>query len=186
MGLIAKLLQFTRTVANGAKTSDVKADPGGGAIKTAQNFQSANTDANPLPNDFVLFVHVQGAGKHSAAGYVDPQNLQSAQPGEWRAYARDPESGEQVAQTWVMNDGAVLTENGNGTHMLFPDGAQTMQNANGYIKLLASGVVDINGYIIGLDGNGTTAAGVSQDGHTHAQGPDSAGNTQAETEAPAQ
>ncbi len=184
MGLIAKVLEFTRTVRNGAKVSDVKADPGGGDLQTSEHFQDANTDSVPLPDDYELLVKTQGTGRHSVAGYVDPKSVQASQPGEWRGYARDPETGEQVAQAWLKNDGTALLENDNGSYALNPDGSQTMQNANGYIKLLDNGTVDINGYIIGTDGNGTTANGVSQDGHTHAQGADSAGNTQAETEAP--
>jgi len=183
MGMIGVVLEFTRTERNGAKVSDVKANPGGGALLTSDHFQPSGVDAHPLPGDYTILGEVQGTGRYSAVGYVDPKNQQTSQPGEWRAYSRDA-AGEQVAQVWVMNDGAVLTENANGSHMLFPSGAQTMQNANGYIKLLGNGVVDINGYIIGTNGNGTTANGIGQDDHTHAQGPDSAGNTQAETEAP--
>ncbi len=167
MGLIAKVLEFARTARNGAKVSDVKADPGGGDLQTSEHFQDANTDSVPLPDDYELLVKTQGTGRHSVAGYVDPKSAQASQPGEWRAYARGPESGEQVAQVWVMNDGAVLTENASGSHMLFPGGAQTMQNAGGYIKLLEDGTVDINGYIIDKDGNGTTKSGISQDEHEH-------------------
>tara|TARA_R100000541_G_scaffold18689_2_gene28562 strand:+ start:13359 stop:13916 length:558 start_codon:yes stop_codon:yes gene_type:complete len=185
VGLIAKILEFARTATNGVPASDVKADPGGQALKTSQHFQPPGVDAHPLPDDFVLLVSVQGSGKHSAAGYLDPKNQQTAQAGEHRAYSRG-EDGEQVAQVWVKNDGTVLGGNDSGSHTLFPNGAQTMQNANGYIKLLEDGTVDINGYIIGLDGNGTTANGVSQDGHTHAQPNDSAGNIEEETEAPTQ
>ncbi len=184
MGLIAKVLEFARSVSNGVPSSDVKSNPGGEDLNTPQHFQDANTDSAPLPGDYDLLVGVQGSGRYGAAGYVDPKNKQSAQAGEWRAYARDSETGEQVVQVWVMSDGAVLTENDNGSHMLFPSGAQTMQNANGYIKLLDNGTVDINGYIIGTDGNGITKNGVSQDDHTHAQAADSAGNTQQETEPP--
>lgn len=183
MGMIGIVLEFTRTERNGAKVSDVKANPGGGALLTSDHFQPSGVDAHPLPGDYTLLGEVQGTGRYSATGYVDPKNQQTSQPGEWRAYSRDA-AGEQVAQICTKNDGTVLTSNDNGSHTLRPDGSQRMQNAGGYIELRADGVVDINGYIIGTNGNGTTANGISQDGHTHAQGVDSAGNTQAETEAP--
>jgi hypothetical protein len=166
MGLIGKVLGFTRTERNSAKVSDVKTDPGGGALLTSDNFQQSGTDSHPLAGDYAILVGTQGTGRYSVAGYVDPKNAQTSAPGEWRAYSRKAD-GTQAAQVWTKNDGTVLIGNGNGLITMRPDG-----------------VVDINGFIIGLDGNGTTANGISLDGHTHAQGVDSAGNTQAETEAP--
>jgi hypothetical protein len=179
MGLVGIVLEFSRTERNGAMVSDVKTDPGGGALLTSDHFQTAGVDSSPLPNDFAILSGIQGTGRLSATGYLDPKNLQASLAGEWRAYSRDPSSGDQVAQVWIKNDGSLLLE-----------------NDNGYITLGANGVVDINGCIIGVDGNittgggavvasdVTTSGGISLDGHTHPQGVDSADNTQAETGAP--
>lgn len=196
MGLISLVLDFVRTERNTAKVSDVKTDPGGGALLTSDHFQPAGVDSYPLPNDYALLVSVQGTGRLSAAGYLDPKNLQTSLAGEWRAYSRDPSSGDQVAQVWTKNDGALFLENASGSHTINPDGSQTSLNASGYITLGANGEVDINGCVIDTSGNITTgggatvasdvatSSGVSLDGHTHPQAPDSAGNTQQNTGAP--
>lgn len=186
MGMTAKVLQFVRTVRNGAKVTDVRVDTGGGALRTAEHMQPAGTDSHPLPGDFAQVDQTQGTGRFMAVGYLDPLNLQSARAGEWRAYSRDEETGEQVAEIWAKNDGAVTANNANGSYTLNPDGAQALTNANGTIRLLADGSVNINGFIISPDGIATDSAGVVSNTHTHAQGQDSAGNTQAETEAPTQ
>lgn len=183
MGRIAKIIQFVRGVSFNASASDVKADVGGGDIVTAPHFCQPGDDGVPLPGDFAFFSETPRRGGFASVGYVDPKNPQTALAGERRVYARNA-AGEQVCQVWVKNDGTVFADNDNGSYTLDPDGGHTLQNANGYIKLLPDGSVDINGYIIGTDGNGTTANGVSQDGHTHAQSADSAGNTQQETEPP--
>lgn len=181
--MIGIVLEFTRTERNGVAVSDVKANPGGGAVLTAEHFQPSGVDSRPLPGDFAVMGEVKGSGRYSVTGYLDPLSPQASAPGEWRGYSRNS-AGEQMAQVWIKNDGTVVTENDNGSHVLNPDGSQRMQSPGGYIALGADGVVDINGYKIDPNGNGTTAAGVSQDGHTHPQGPDSAGNTQQATGAP--
>lgn len=183
MGRIAKIIQFVSGTSFEAAASDVKADVGGGDIVTAPHFCQPGDDGVPLPGDFAFFSETPRRGGFASVGYVDPKNPQTALAGERRIYARDA-AGEQVCQVWVKSDGTVFADNDKGSYTLDPDGGHTLQNANGFIKLLPDGSVNINGYIISTDGNGTTANGVSQDGHKHAQGADSAGNTQQETEPP--
>lgn len=183
MGRLGKILEFIRAASFGVPMTDTKADIGGGNIVNAPHFGAPGDDAHPLPGDYAAFVSSGRAGGWFSVGYVDPKNTQAAQAGERRVYARNA-GGDQVCEVWLKNDGTALIDNENGSYQIDPDGTQTMQNVNGYIKLLADGTVDINGFIIGTNGNGTTAKGVSLDDHTHAQGADSAGNTQVDTEIP--
>lgn len=62
---------------------------------------------------------------------------------------------------WLKNDGSIFIENGAG-----------------HIRLGADGVVTINGAIIGLDGDVTTANGVSLDTHIHSGVQEGTGNTE--------
>lgn len=170
MGLIAKVLSYTRIADRfGAKVSDVKHDPGGGANETGEHFQAANQDAVPLPGDYLLTVSVQRTGGAVVAGFIDPKQEQTAEPGEYRAYARDAD-GAQVVQIHLKKDGTAR-----------------MNNANGFIELQADGTVNINGFIIDTDGSaespvsvtaptvdGTSsvqAAGKELVGHAHAGSP---------------
>lgn len=147
------------------KVSDTKVDPGGGALREAQHFAPLGDDAHPLAGDYAVAVAVQGS-RLVVVGYVDPKNAQSAQPGERRIYARDA-SGAEVCSVWLKSDGSIVA-----------------QNANGVLTLEAGGDVVGNGARMTTDGDVVTSDGISLRGHSHAQGPDSAGNTQAETEAP--
>lgn len=170
MGLISKVLSYTRIAERfGAKVSDVKHDPGGGANETGEHFQAANQDAVPLPGDYLLTVSVQRTGGQAVVGFIDPKQEQTAEPGEYRAYARDGD-GAQVVQLHLKADGTAVIDNENGS-----------------ITLLASGVVNINGFIINTDGSaespvsvtaptidGTSsvqAAGKELVDHTHAGSP---------------
>lgn len=183
MGRIGKILEFIRSTSFGAMMTDTKADLGGGDIVNAPHFGAPGDDSHPLPGDYAAFVPSVRRGGWFSVGYVDPKNAQTAQKGERRIYGRNV-GGDQVCEVWLKSDGTILADNANGSYSLSPDGSHLLQNSNGYIKLMADGTVDINGFIIGVNGNGTTAKGVSVDDHTHAQAVDSAGNTQEETEAP--
>ena len=89
MGRIAKLLSFVRVTRHGIPVSDVKVDPGGGAIVTLENFSPIGDDAHPLPGDYVYGGSVEGTGRESILGYVDPLNEPTSQPGDKRIYASD-------------------------------------------------------------------------------------------------
>ena len=170
MGELAKLLSFVRRVRRGANVSDAKVDTGGGPNITAEHFSTPGDDSRPLPGDFVLLVQVQQTGRSAAAGYLDPLNEQTAGPGERRLYARDS-AGAVVSTIWLKNTGDVLIDNGAGS-----------------IELQAGGDVVINNVVITPAGDISTPTkittpsiivnGVEAAAHTHAQGPDSDGNTE--------
>lgn len=91
-----------------------------------------------------------------------------------------------VAETRHKADGTVITSNKEGTQTLSPDGSMSMVNSSGYIKLLADGSVDINGFIITPTGAASspvsvtaptlaattslTVKGKEMDEHTHSDG----------------
>lgn len=166
MAKLAKLLSFVRAVRNGIPVSDVKCDPGGGANVTAEHACTPGDDSHPLPGDYVAIGAASGTGRETAVGYYDPLNAGKAQAGEKRIYARS-EDGAVSVEVWLKNTGECFISNGSGTFILEP-----------------GGTFDINGFRITPDGNGTTAKGVSLDGHTHDQAADSAGNSQSTTNKP--
>ena len=135
MGKLGKLLSFVRSAINGAKNSDVKADPGGSANVTAQHFESPGSDSVPLPGDYVCLIQLISTGRYGAVGYVDPKNEQKSEAGEKRFYSRN-NSGVEMAQLWLKRDGTIR---GN--------------NNNGFFELNAAGVFNVNGVTIDAAGN---------------------------------
>ncbi len=166
MGVVAKVLSFTRAARNGLTLQDVKLDPGGGAVITAEHSAPPGDDSAPLPGDYAAISAAAGTGRQTVVGYYDGKNAPKAEPGDKRTYARDS-SGEVVVEIWLKNSGECLITNSLGTFELEPDGTFV-----------------INGLRITPNGNATTAAGVSLDGHSHTQGPDSDGNSQTATNPP--
>lgn len=161
MGLISKVLSYTRIADRfGAKVSDVKHDPGGGANETGEHFQAANQDAVPLPGDYLLTVSVQRTGGEVVVGFIDPNQEQTAEPGESRTYARDS-SGAEVVQLYLKKDGSAELVNDSGSVSLSPDGRILAANGGGFIDLTAGGTVNINGATIDPAGNITTPTTVS-------------------------
>lgn len=183
MGLISKLLSFTRVNRHDSNLSDVKVDPGGGPYVTAEHFAPAGDDSHPLPTDYPLIIRVQKTGKYAAIGYIDPNNAQTAEPGGKRIYGRDPE-GNQVNELWLKNDGDILADNDaayieikadgtitadndSGSIVITPAGQITLENGSGSVDIAAGGTVTINGLVtIDTSGNittpGTIAGGVVQ------------------------
>ncbi len=168
-GMIGKLLSFVRVVSNGAKVSDVKIDVGGGDVLTAQHSQESGADSNPLPDDYLVTIRIPRSGALITVGFVEPDALQKAQPGERRIYARGSNRAE-VVELWLKNDGTATLDNANGSFTLSPDGSQLMtnangsfelradgsqrgENANGFYELKAGGTVDINTATIDPAGN---------------------------------
>ncbi len=166
-GRVAKILSFIRALRNGANVTDVKTDTGGGVNITAEHFADAGDDAFPLETDYALTVGVNGSGKEAVVGYLDPVNTPKAAAGEKRIYARDADSGEVVVEVWLKSDSSAI-----------------ISNANGVFTLQADGEVNANGARITPDGDVITASGVSLDNHPHAQGNDSNGDTEVDTDAP--
>lgn len=164
MGLIAKVLSYTRIADRfGAKVSDVKHDPGGGANETGEHFQAANQDAVPLPGDYLLTVSVQRTGGEVVVGFIDPKQEQTAEPGEYRAYARDA-GGAQVVQLHLKKDGTAILSNAEATVEMKPSGEVNTQNASGFYKLQDDGTVNINGATIDPSGNIETPTNITSGG----------------------
>lgn len=168
MGIIGKLLSFTRTTRDNAKQADVKIATSGDTL-TAQYVQGAGDDAVPLPGDYPLCVRIERAGRIVVVGFVEPDATQTAQAGERRMYSRNA-SREEMAEVWIKNDGTVLVSNASGYYELRPDGSQKLHNDNGsyelrangsqrlenssgYIELQAGGTVDVNTATIDPSGN---------------------------------
>lgn len=178
MSKIAKLLSFTRVTRNGAKITDVKIDPGGGPNVTAEDFRPAGDDAYPLTTDYALASSTPRSGGEAIVGYVDPINEPKAQPGDKRIYARDANSGADVNEVWLKNDGSVLLSNANGSVLLRPDGGTITttpnstfdvaadgsikgDNGSGSFELQAGGDFVVNGATIDISGNITSPATIT-------------------------
>lgn len=201
-GLIARVLSFVRVTRNDANITDVKADPGGGPVRTAEHFAPPGDDSHPLPTDFVYLGGAPQLGRSAALGYVDPLNVPVALAGEKRLYARD-DAGAVVAVVWLRNtgeveisnvnggvtlgaDGSILGQNGSGSFELQADGSVIGQNGSGSFQLQAGGDFVVNGVTIAADGSVTIPSSLTLSGreisdHTHAQGPDSGNDTQQPT-----
>lgn len=151
MGLIALVKSFTRVVRNGAKISDVKVDPGGGANITGEHFASPGDDSYPLDSDYVILVKNRRSGGYSIVGYADPINDRKSNPGEKRTYGRDPSTGFAVNEVWQKSDGSVMISNALGSAELKADG-----------ELLHG-----SGAKITTDGDVVTSDGISLRNHVH-------------------
>lgn len=165
MGLISKLLSFTRVNRHDSNLSDVKVDPGGGPYVTAEHFAPAGDDSHPLPTDYPLIIRVQKTGKYAAIGYIDPNNAQTAEPGGKRIYGRDPE-GNQVNELWLKNDGDILADNDAAYIEIKADGTITADNDSGSIVITPAGqitlengggsvVIETSGQITSDNGSGS-------------------------------
>lgn len=155
MGLIAKLLQFTRRGA----ADEAQSDAGGGNTLTATSFSNANSDSHPLPDDYVALVPIPQSGRVMAVGYHDAANERTAAAGENVQYSRN-EAGEIVARTHWKNDGSVVTYNAEASVELLADGTVKGDNAAGSFELQAGGNFIVNGVTIDTDGNITTPGNV--------------------------
>lgn len=160
MGLIGKLLAFTRGTRKGAQVAFTKHDPGGGYNVTSEHFGAPGDDAAPLPGDYVVAVRIPRTGGSAAVAYLDPLNAGEAAPGERRIYARDT-NGAPVVWFWLKANGSAILDNGSGS-----------------IELAPGGDITLNGVTIDTDGNITspgivegdtvrTAAGIDLGTHTH-------------------
>ena len=146
---ICKVLSFLHTTQGGDKVSVVTFDPGGGANRSPFSYSPAGYDSQPLPGDFAVAAPIEGTGVNAVVGYLDPANEQKSRAGEPRIYARDS-SGDEVAEIWVKNTGAVVIENSRGS-----------------VELKVNGDVDVNGATIDTTGDVTAVGGVSLRLHTH-------------------
>ncbi|BAV81060.1 putative baseplate assembly protein [Vibrio phage CKB-S1] len=194
MGRFARLINFIRRQGN---RSDARSNPGGGATVDAYHMQPAGDDAHPLPGDDVILVEVRRKNNYAAVGYRDPQNAQSAQPGERRVYARSAD-GTQVVELFLHNDGQARLANGAGFVDLAPDGTiegnsggaimelqpggqGEIRNGAGFMRLMPNGFINLNGLMISPSGQLTDANGIELHGHSHTQPNDSDNDVQQRT-----
>lgn len=142
---ISKIISFVRAIRNGAKLSDTKNNPGGGALITSEHFADPGDDSHPLPIDYCAIMGIirSGGSDGVAVGYADIINEKLSQPGEKRIYARD-ESGAEVGHIWLKNTGEIEITNGSGSFVMAP-----------------GGTVTINSVVIGTDGSITTPGDIT-------------------------
>ena len=155
MGLIAKVLSFTRSEAGAAKVSDVKMNPGGGANITGQHFSAPGDDSVPLAGDYLATSKAKRTGSESVVGYIDPNNDQKASSGEKRIYARDAD-GNLIVEFWLKNDGSAVLENEKGSVTLGADGSIEGKNDSGGFELQTGGNFVVNNVTITPAGEITT------------------------------
>lgn len=178
MGWVGKILSFTRVSRNNAKISDVKVDPGGGPLVTAEHYAPAGDDSQPLTTDYALAVDVLSTGGAAITGYVDPINDPKAQPGDKRIYGRDADTGAVVVEVWLKSDGTAVVSNNEGSITLRPDGGLVLttpastfdakadgsikgDNGGGSFELEAGGDFVVNGVTIDTAGNITSPATIT-------------------------
>lgn len=147
MGLISKLLSFSRTTKHDAQASEATADPGGGALLTCEHFADPGDDSHPVPGDYPLLVEVPRTGGAVAVGYLDPKNAQKAAQGEKRIYARDA-NGDTVVEMWLKADGTAVVSNSLGSITLKPDGETEVLTG------LAAFIVNPSGQVKGSNPSG--------------------------------
>ncbi len=161
MGRLAKILSFIRVTRNGAKVSDVKVDPGGGANVTVEHFAPPGDDSFPLNSDYVATMEIPRTGGEVAVGYVDPLNTPKANQGDKRVYARDADTGAVVVEVWLKNDGTAVVSNDEGIFTLAPSGSIKGDNGSGSFELQAGGDFIVNGVTIDTSGNITSPATIT-------------------------
>jgi hypothetical protein len=161
MGLIAKVLSFARVTRHSAKFTEVKADPGAGAIVVAEQFAPSGDDSPPLVYDYMVIVPTTGSGRGAVVGYIDTENEGEAAAGERRMYSRDS-GGNIKSVLWLKADGSV-----------------TVSNDTGSFELQAGGDIVLNGVTINTSGEinaskvsapSVEAGGKELAGHTHTPG----------------
>lgn len=146
----------------------LKNDTGGGNDVSSELYNDSGVDAPPLPGDSIVSVGTQGTGRPAAVGSADTKNASTAEPGERRTYARDAD-GVIKATMLLQGDGAVAITNAVGMITIAANGDIALTNGTATLALTGANVI-INGIIFGT--------------HVHAQGNDSAGDTQEPTGPP--
>ena len=149
---------------------EVKIDLGAGNIVTADHTDSVGTDCPPVVDDYAVLAPLPGAGSYAVVSYAVVTAEFLAAPGERRTYSRDTE-GVIAAQTFLKQDGNVEITTGPNSFIMKKDGSVdiTTENATvsikpagdvelsndggGSVKLLASGVINLNGVTIDTSGN---------------------------------
>lgn len=148
MGLISYVLSIVKR----EKSTDVKSDPGGNYNHNAAHYSAPGDDSLPLAGDAAVNVPTQRTGGFASVGYIDPNNLKSAGPGEKRSYSRNAD-GEQMAEAYLKDDGTIVIQNDKGIFVITSSGAISGVNEEGSFELNQGGTFIINGVTIDKDGN---------------------------------
>lgn len=175
MGVVCRVLSFTRAMRNGARVSDTKSNPGGGANLTGEHFSAPGDDSYPLSTDYVYKARGAQAGRFVSIGYLDPLNTPKAQKGDKRIYARDATTGAVVVEVWLKNDGAAIIENAGAIVTVSPNGSILGSNSAGRFELENGGDFVANGVTIKPGGiiegvTSLTAGDKELVDHTHPAG----------------
>lgn len=149
MGFLATVLEFTRSVVDGAQAPEVKVDRGGGDAVTGYHFAPPGDDAQPLKSDVAYLGRTEGKGTAQVLGYQDPANAGLAGPGERRLYARSAD-GTVVAQLWLKADGTVVLSNDLGSVELAADGTITATNGQASAALAIDGAASLSNALGGI------------------------------------
>lgn len=167
MGRIALFLSWALNNNSSKQPPEVKGDPGGGAIFTADHFSPAGYDSQPVEGDYFSTHDGPGTGDEIVSGYHDPNEAnRKAGPGEARTYARDS-SGAVACEVFCKADGTIEIKSLAGGSKLNLNGVEIDQNGN----IKTPGNVLAIGEVTAKDG----ADSVSLSGHLHntAMGPTS-------------
>jgi len=184
VGLIGKILSFTRVIRNTVTVGAVKSDPGGGPNTTGRHYSSPGDDAQPLPGDYNYLAQTPQSGKFASIGYFDPVNPGQSAGGEKRIYARDANTGAVIVELWLKNDGSAVLMNSAVTVTVGLDGSVEADNGSGQFQLEAGGDFVANGAKLTTGGDVVTSDGVSLRNHFHTQPNDSGGDTEQPTAPP--
>ena len=167
MGRIAEFLSWALNSNSSEQAPEVKGDPGGGAIFTADHFTCSGFDSQPIKGDFFCTFSGPGTGDEIVGGYHDTnKENRKAGPGEARSYARDS-NGAAVCEVFCKSDGTIeITSIASGSKLNL-NGVEIDQNGN----ITTPGNVLAVGEVTAKDG----AASVSLSTHIHnsAMGPTS-------------
>jgi hypothetical protein len=137
-GFLGNVIEFKRSVIDGAQAPEAKVDRGGGDAVTAGHFAPSGDDSPPLPGDVGFLSASEGAGNAQLLGYQDPETVPRAAAGEKRIYARSG-PGISACEIWLKADGTIEIENDAGSVEITPEGNLVLSNDLGSIEVDALG-----------------------------------------------
>jgi len=168
MGRVAEFLSWALNTNSDKRPPEVKGDPGGGAVVTAENFSPAGVDSQPVEGDFFATHDGPGTGDEIVSGYHDPKpSNRKAEAGETRTYARDS-NGAVVCEVWCKADGTVAINSIKTGSVLNLNGVEIDQDGN----ISTPGVIGAQGEIT-TDANPLGSVSLSTHDHNSAMGPTS-------------
>lgn len=129
MGRIGEVVEYKTVDVDGDKAVEVTVDLGAGDVVTALETSPSGVWSRPRVGDLALVVELDGAEEYAVVGYIDVARSNTANAGEAYVYSRKT-TGDLAGYIYVKNDGAI-----------------TISNAVGNIRLAADGTVTINGHL---------------------------------------